>query len=212
LGTSAKESASADMQGRMKALQDRYLGGDLSAKSQYSQIDPYYEQGKNELDAGKGYLNQALSTRMMGVGQNIGESLMTSGVPKGGPQSNLFAGAMAPAIAQNQTELAGLEKGKASISMQQGGTLADLMKSVMGAVSNTGQNELGAIGGMKDSTALGDVMGGLTSAFSLTDIFTNPQLLGLIFPGMSKSGGGGLSLDGLGGKRDYVKEFSSLKL
>jgi len=190
MGSSPKENASSDMQGRMKALQDRYLGGDLTGESQFGKVNTYFNQAKTDIGSGEDYLNQALSTRMMGVGQNIGESLMTSGVPKGAPQANLFAGAMAPAIAQNQTELAGMEKGKSSISMQQGGTLADLLKSVMGATSQAGQNELGAIGGMKDSTTMGDIMSGLTSAFSLTDIISNPKLLQLLFGGGGTTGAG----------------------
>jgi hypothetical protein len=183
MGQSPKESAAADMQGRMKALQDRYLGGDLSGQSTFNQVNPYFEKATVGLNAGEDYLNQSLSTRLMGVGQNIGESLISSGVPKGAPQANLFAGAMAPAIAQNQSELAGIEKSKSGISMTQGGTLADLLKFAMGQSSNAGQQELGAIGGMKDSTTMGDIFGGLTSAFNLADIVSNPKLLQILFGG-----------------------------
>lgn len=211
MGTSPREQASADMQGRMKSLQDRYLGGDLSGNNLYKQVDPYLTEAQNKLKGSEGYLNQALSTRMMGVGQGIGESLVTSGVPKGAPQANLFAGAMAPAIAQNQSELGQTERSIAGIDVNKGQSLMDLIKFSLGQSTNAGQLEQGAIGGMKDSTTAGDIMGGLTSAFSLADIFTNPQLLGLLFPS-SKSGSGGLNLAGIGGSRDYVKEFSTLKL
>jgi hypothetical protein len=179
MGQSPKESASADMQGRMKSLQDRYLGGDLSGENQFKKVDPYFEQGKD-------YLNESLSTRMMGIGQNVGESLISSGVPKGAPQANLFAGAMAPAIAQNQTELAGLAK-------TQGGTLADLLKFAMGQSTNAGQLEQGAIGTMKDSTTMGDIMSGLTSAFSLADIISNPKILQMLFGGSGASGSFGMA-------------------
>jgi hypothetical protein len=157
----------------MQNLQQRFLGGDLSGGNLMNQVNPYFDQGKTDM-------NTALSTRMMGVGQNIGESLITSGVPKGAPQANLFAGAMAPAIAQNQTDLAGLAE-------KQGGTLADLLKTSLSGGMQAGQQELGAISGMKDSTTMGDIMGGLTSAFSLSDILTNPKLLQMLF------GGGGSS-------------------
>ena len=174
MGQSPKEQASSDMNDRLKNLQDRFLGGDLSGTSMMDKVNPYFEQGKTDM-------NTALSTRMMGVGQNIGESLMTSGVPKGAPQANLFAGAMAPAIAQNQNDIAGLAE-------RQGGTLADLLKTSLSGGMQAGQQELGAIGGMKDSTTMGDIMSGLTSAFSLSDILTNPKLLQMLF-GSSSSGG-----------------------
>ncbi len=173
MGESPKESAAADIQGRLKTLQSRYLGGDLTGENLYSKVSPIYAQGKD-------YLNQALNARMTGVGNTIGESLITSGVAKGAPQANLFAGAMAPAIAQNQSELAG-------ITQQEGTTLADLLKFSLTQAGTTGNQELSAISQMKDTTALGDVFGGLTSMFSLADIITNPKLLQMILGG--KSGG-----------------------
>jgi hypothetical protein len=180
LGTSPKEQASSDFNTRLQGLQQRYLGGDLSGGSLMNQVNPYFEQGKNDL-------NQSLSTRMMGIGQNVGQSLMTSGVPKGAPQANLFAGAMAPAIAENQQEMGNLAE-------KQGGTLADLLKTSLGLAGQAGQQELGAISGMKDSTTMGDIMGGLTSTFSLTDIFTNPKLLQMLFGGKdSPNNPGGIS-------------------
>jgi hypothetical protein len=129
---------------------------------------------------------------MMGIGQNVGESLISSGVPKGAPQANLFAGAMAPAIAQNQTELAGLSK-------MEGGTLADLLKFSMGESTQAGNQELGAISGMKDSTTMGDIMSGLTSAFSLADIISNPKLLQMLFGGGGGSSGNPGMTGNLGG-------------
>jgi len=172
MGTSPKEQASSDMNDRLKTLQDRYLGGDLSGQMLYNQVKPTFEQGKNDL-------NTALSTRMAGIGKNIGESMITGGVAKGAPQANLFAGAMAPALAQNQTELS-------NITQREGMTLGDMIKFALSQAGDTGKQELGAISGMKDSTTMGDVMGGLTSAFSLADIITNPELLAM-FSG--KSGG-----------------------
>jgi hypothetical protein len=169
MGQSPKEQASQDTYGRLQGLQQRFLGGDLSGQSLNSQVTPTF-------DAGKDYMNQALSTRLMGVGQSIGESLMTSGVPKGAPQANLFAGAMAPAIAQNQTELS-------NITQRQGMTLADLLKFSLGESNQIGQQELGAIGGMKDSTTAGDVFGGLTAGSSLLSILSNPKILQMILGG-----------------------------
>ena len=178
MGQSPKEQASQDTYGRLQGLQQRFLGGDLSGNSLNNQVTPLFDQGKD-------YMNTALSTRMMGIGQNVGESLISSGVPKGEPQANLFAGAMAPAIAQNQTELS-------NITQRQGMTLADLLKFSLGESSQIGNQELGAISGMKDSTTMGDVFGGLTSGVSLMSILTNPKILQMILGdnGQNTSNGG----------------------
>ena len=187
MGTSPKEQASADQYKNMQGIGQNFLSGNWANQS-FSQINPYFNQARTDINAGVGgaetMLNQSLSTRLAGIGQNTGESLISSGIAPGQGRTEGMGAAMAPAIAANQQSLAGLEQWKtgtlAQISQNQGGSLMDLLKTGgqfgMGAENNATQ----AIGGMKDSTTMGDIMGGLTTGALMAAIATNPELLSLL--------------------------------
>jgi len=184
MGQSPKEQAAGDQYTKMNSIADRFLSGDLSGSNQFQQVNPYFMQSRSDVTAGtqRGIsdLNSALSTRMAGIGQQVGESLISSGVPQGQGRGMSFAAALAPAIAGTQEQIAGLEKFQASsladISRYQGSTLADMLgRSGQYGLSATGQAG-GAINNMKDSTTMGDIMGGATTLAQLAAMVTNPEM------------------------------------
>jgi hypothetical protein len=187
MGQSPKEQAAASQYSNMNSIAQRFLSGDLSGSNMFKQVNPYFEQGRSDIQTGvqgaESKLNSALSTRMAGIGQQVGESLISSGVPQGQGRGMSFAAAMSPAIAGTQEQIAGMEKfgaqSLADLSRYQGTTLAGLMENSnqmgIGASGQAGS----AINNMKDSTTMGDIMGGATSLAQLAAIFTNPELGGM---------------------------------
>lgn len=195
MGESPREQASnqfANMVNGMIGSRGTYGMG--AANAQMGAISPIFSQGKKDLNSGIdksiNNLNLGLSNRMAGIGGQLGESLISAGVPAGQGRGTAFASAMSPAIAGTQEGIAGLEQTRAmtlaDFAKTEGLTLADLMKSSEQIIMQLLQAQMGGISGMKNSTGFGD-------AFSVI------QSLGKVFaPLMARgatppSGGGAIT-------------------
>lgn len=168
MGESPREEASrgfADLVKNMVSGRGQY--GMTAAKAQFGEVSPYFQQGRADVNTGIdraiGNLNMGLSNRLAGIGQTLGEQLVSSGVPAGQGRGTDFAASYAPAIAGTQEAIGGLEANRGSLLAElartQGLTLADLMRTSDAMVNQLLQLQLSGIGGMKSSTVTGDILG-----------------------------------------------------
>lgn len=192
MGESPREEASrqfAEMLGRLAGSRGIY--GERAASTQFGLVNPYFERARSDISGGlsdaTNYLNASLSTRLSGISQSLGESLINAGVPAGHGRGTAFATAVAPAIAATQQAQADIAKtgalSLADISKLQGLTMTDLLKASEAITSNLLRTQLGGIEGMKSSTTIGDILAGLATIASI--------IKGIPGIGYSVSGTGG---------------------
>jgi len=125
-----------------KKISDYFFSGGGTAENRMAEIDPMYKQISDQLIS-------SYNTRLSGLSQNVGESLVTSGVARGSDQAGAFYSALAPAIASEQESLAQLGQNKVS-------TLLNLMQ-----LQSSGM--ISPLQFMKGTTAIGDILGGATT-------------------------------------------------
>lgn len=197
MGQSPREEASNKFQTMVEAMiQNRGQFGQGAARSQMGDVSPFFDRARGDLESGitdaASRLNAGLSTRMAGIQQTMGEGLINAGVPQGQGRGTAFAAALAPAIAANQQETGQLFATKAltmaDLSKTEGLTMADLLKASDERIVQLLQQELGGIGGMKQSTGFGDVLGVLQTIAKIA----GPAILGMINPAVGAAAAGGI--------------------
>lgn len=200
MGESPQEEASNKFQNMVQSMiQSRGQFGTGAALNQMSNISPIFDRGRSDLNSGIdksiNNLNLGLSTRMSGIGQQIGEGLISGGVPAGQGRGTAFASAMAPAIAGTQEAAAGLNQTRAltlaDFAKTEGLTLADLLKSSDQIITQLLGQQMQGIKGMKDSTGLGDTFAVLQSIGKIVgSVFGVPSGGGVASGGGAITGGG----------------------
>jgi hypothetical protein len=158
----------------MSRLQERFLSGDLSASSRMEQVLPYINNAQDIMKGGLAdilqAINTSINTRAAGMGQQIGESIISSGAV-GHDVGNAWATAMSPLYASGiEAGAMARERNTAGVSTleaSKGTTLAGLMALSQQGLLTANQLENMSIGGMKDSTVAGDIFGGITSIMNI---------------------------------------------
>ena len=99
MGESPQEGAAQAQRDDMSRLQERFLSGDLSASSRMEQVLPYINNAQDIMKGGLAdilqAINTSINTRAAGMGQQIGESIISSGAV-GHDVGNAWATAMSP--------------------------------------------------------------------------------------------------------------------
>lgn len=194
MGSSPQEQAAEQFaQLARRMLYERTAGqshGLPGAMTEYNAILPIFTQAKSDVERavseGRGLLAQSLGTSLGAIGQSVGESLYAAGAPKGHTFGSAFAGYAAPAISDTQRLNAQLEQFRGAqlsqLGMGQAATLADLIKYSNQNVNTLLSQILGGIGGMKDTTTVGDLLGALQTATKIGSgiyglVTGNPSIL-----------------------------------
>lgn len=108
----------------------------------------------------KDYLNRSTKSQIQGMGLSLGDMLASQGIAPGADTASAWIANMSPIVAGGQKNLASLfgEKMNTEAGIRQNFS-SQFIQSLLGNYQMTGNS----IGGMKDSTAFGDVMSTILS-------------------------------------------------
>lgn len=170
MGESPREAAAKGMAQQAEMYATQYSPGAQAATfSQY--VNPIIQNSKGEvsglMDIARRFLNTSATTRMAGLGQQVGESLINGGVAKGQNLGSSWIAQMSPIIGATQEALGSSFNTQAGLVTNLNQMGADsLLKLLLGGQTSVAQMlsaEGQAISGMKNTTGFGDVMGGITT-------------------------------------------------
>jgi len=163
MGESPQEKASKQQVGVYGSLYN-----DIKSTDNFAKVAPEFDKVIANLYSGFGQIKGGITNTMS---RNVGESLVTSGVARGQDQGgawiNAITSALTPAISNLQTQVADIGKAKSI-------TYADILNRKDVNLMNILGGQTQAIGGMKDTTGMGDVMGFVQSLASIISAFVNP--------------------------------------
>jgi hypothetical protein len=143
MGESPREQA-ASAQSSIFNQQSNNMQG--SAMSRFAEMKPYISQALQSLDTG-------FSSQIGALRSAVGSNLVSSGVAPGNEMTGSYLSSVAPAIAEAQKAKAGVQMSIPDILMKLFGQEdQSIYQFLMGGAQS--------IGMMKDSTPLGDVLGG----------------------------------------------------
>ena len=150
MGESAQERAAKGTYGRSNTLYDQIM-----STNHFTQVAPEFDEVIRNLYTGFGQIKAGLTRD---VSSRIGESLVTSGVPKGydigSAWTSAITSALTPAIQNLQSQVADIGKTKAL-------TYADILNRKDADLIQLLGQQADIMRFMNDTTTMGNILGGL---------------------------------------------------